>query len=86
MNLSQKNISLIILGLTSIVCTRLMLMLINDPEGPNLLVVLVMSAVVYTLALPVYFLSLEAPRQITKILLTFLAQVIIVAIMYIFIR
>lgn len=47
MSLNSKRISQIILGITSIVLSRTMLVSLNDPEGPNLLIVMVMAAIVF---------------------------------------
>lgn len=58
---------LLILGVTSILCSRGMFLFINDPEGPNLLVVMVMALIVYFLSLAVYFFS--APTTSSKKLL-----------------
>ncbi len=38
--LNSKKTSLLILGTTSVVCSRVMFSFFNDPEGPNLLVVI----------------------------------------------
>ena len=47
MNINSKNIPLIFLGLTSIVFSRLVFVFINDPEGPNLLIVTVLATVIF---------------------------------------
>jgi len=58
---------LLILGATSILCSRVMFLLFNDPEGPNLLVVTGMAVIVYFLSLAVYLFS--APTTSLKKLL-----------------
>jgi hypothetical protein len=52
-NLKSKNISLVILGATAILCSRTLFFFFNDPEGPNLLIVA-------GLAMAIYFLSFAA--------------------------
>lgn len=49
----SKQVTLMILAVTAIICSRLLFVFFNDPEGPNLLIVA-------GLALPVYLLSWAA--------------------------
>ena len=56
MYFKSKKISLLILAVTAIVCSRILFVFFNDPEGPNLLVVTGMSLVVYCLSVAVYLL------------------------------
>jgi hypothetical protein len=57
MYFKSKKTLLLILAVTAIVCSRLMFLFFNDPEGPNLLVVMGMALVVYLLSLAVYLLT-----------------------------
>ncbi len=50
MNPSHKKASLITLGLTSLTLSRAWFALINDPEGPNLLIVIVLAAILFVIA------------------------------------
>ncbi len=52
---SRKSL-LIILGVVSLVCSRMLFTLINDPEGPNLLIVLVTAIIVYFIFLAVFYI------------------------------
>ena len=47
------------------VCSRALFFFIDDPEGPNLLVVTVMAIIIYSLSFVVYLrtISLERLRQ-----------------------
>jgi hypothetical protein len=54
MHAKFKDRSLLILAVTAVACSRIMFALFNDPEGPNLLVVTVMAAIIYLLSSPVY--------------------------------
>lgn len=56
----MKKIPLIILGVVSLVLSRATFLYINDPEGPNLLVVIVLAAVIYAACVAVYFLYTRA--------------------------
>ena len=60
MHLNSKNGSLLILAITALACSRIMFALFDDPEGPNLLVVTGMAAVIYLMSSAVY-LSNFAP-------------------------
>jgi hypothetical protein len=53
MQISKKT-SLLILGITSIVFSRAMFLFINDPEGPNLVVVLGMATIVFLLSWAIF--------------------------------
>src|SRR3569833_555496 len=54
MHMNFKTWSLVILLLTAFVCSRSIFAVINDPEGPNLLVVTVMAAVIYLMSAAAY--------------------------------
>jgi hypothetical protein len=78
MNFRSKKTPLIILGLTSLVCSRGMFWLFNDPEGPNLLIVVVMAAILYALSWAAYsFVPLTS--SLKKLLFAIFLQIIIVA-------
>ncbi len=46
---------LLILAVTAAACSRLIFFLIEDPEGPNLLVVMGMAAILFVLSLAAWF-------------------------------
>jgi len=52
MNFTKR--ALLILAVTAALCSRVMLALFHDPEGPNLLVVGGMAAIIYLISLAVY--------------------------------
>lgn len=91
MYFKSKRISLLILGLTAILCSRAMFVFIDDPEGPNLLVVMVMAAIIYSLSLPIYLYTpgaqsfLRAYLSLTgfkRLLFVVLIQILIAAAFY----
>ncbi len=53
MHFKSKKTSLVILGLASLVCSRFIFSLIDDPEGPNLLIVVVLATVIFSVSLGV---------------------------------
>lgn len=52
----SKSVSRLMLGIISIACSRVVLSLVDDPEGPNLLVVIGLSIIIYILILAVRIL------------------------------
>ena len=56
MYFTSKSTSLLILAITALACSRIMFLFFNDPEGPNLLVVTGMAAIIYFLSLGAYLL------------------------------
>ena len=78
MYFKSKKISLLILGLTAIVCSRVMFVFFNDPEGPNLLVVMVMAMIVYFSSLAIYLFGPLKNTGFKRLLLVILIQIIIV--------
>ena len=79
----QQKIPLIVLGVTALVCSRVMFAFFNDPEGPNLLIVVVMAAVVYLVSLAgVYVLKAWPITNIKNLLLAVLVQLIVISGLY----
>ncbi len=76
MYFKSKRISLIILGLTSMVCSRAMFWFFDDPEGPNLLIVTGMAAVLYFLSLKAYQLIFST-TGFKRLFLAIATQIII---------
>lgn len=59
----------------------------DDPEGPNLLIVVVMAAVVFAFSLPVCRrYSSETQDGQKRLFLPVLSQVVVVTIFYLFLR
>lgn len=79
----SKKVSLVTLGITALVCTRSVFSFFNDPEGPNLLIVFGMTAIVYVLSVPLYvsntFVSLKG---LPRLLGAMLIQILIVTAFY----
>lgn len=76
----MKKLPVFILGVTSLVCSRTFFAFINDPEGPNLLIVLVLAAIVFCVSLAIYTLS---PMSVTKkLLVAVLAQILLIGGLY----
>ncbi len=83
MNFNSKKISLFTLGITSLVCSRAMFSFFNDPEGPNLLIVVGLAVIVYLISLGIYVYSpLAKQNPLKRVLLLILIQVGIVTALY----
>jgi hypothetical protein len=54
---TPKKLPLLILGIASLVCSRAGFFFIGDPEGPNLLIVVVLAAILYSASLAVYVIA-----------------------------
>ncbi len=81
MDFRSKKVSLIILAVTALLSSRAMFAFFNDPEGPNLLIVVVLAAVVYLLSWAAYtFLPLATGFK--KLSLAVLVQIVIVVVLY----
>jgi hypothetical protein len=78
-----KRNSLLLLGITSIVCARILFCLFNDPEGPNLLVVMGLALFLFLLSLLPYFLKFSL-TEVRRFLLGIFIQIILIIGLYFF--
>ena len=72
-------------GITSLICSRTMFAFIDDPEGPNLLVVVVVAAILYILSFVMTLFTLPITSNRRVLLMIFL-QVVLAAGLYFFLR
>lgn len=83
MNISSKKTSHVILGITAIACSKVLFFLFNDPEGANLLIVVVMALILYFLSLSVYAFKLQTTPT-KKLLIAVCIQILLVGVFYAF--
>ncbi len=83
MYFKSKKTTLIILALTALTFSRIMFALFNDPEGPNLLIVVGMALIIYLLSLALYLFN-PSITGLKKLLLAIVVQIVIVAGLYFF--
>lgn len=76
MNFQSKKTALIILGVTALLISRAIFWFFNDPEGPNLLIVFVMAAILYFLSLATYSFN-RSSSSLKKLLLAIFIQIIV---------
>ena len=81
MYLNSKKIPLLLLGITSLTCSRILFSLFNDPEGPNLLIVMGLAAILYVLSFAVYWF-VPSMKGFKRVLLAILIQIVIVFVLY----
>lgn len=82
MRFNSKNISLLILVITAILSSRTMLLLLNDPEGPNLLVVMGLAVIIYCLSLVVYLCNPSTNIHPKMLVLMIFVQIVLATGLY----
>lgn len=92
MYFKSKKITLLILGITAIACSRILFLFFDDSEGPNLLVVIGMAAIIYFLSLTTYLgnstrnsflhFSLTSQTGLARLLVVIFIQIIITLTFY----
>ncbi len=85
MYFKSKKTSLLILGITSLVCSRALFFFFNDPEGPNLLIVVGMAVILYFVSLTVYLFK-PSITGLKRLLLGIFIQILLVAGFYFFLN
>lgn len=72
----SKKLSLFVLGITSLACSRLTFLFIDDPEGPNLLIVVALAVFIYFLSITPYLFGF--PKAVfRKVLVSFFIQILL---------
>lgn len=83
MNFTSKKTQLIILAITALILSRIPFFFFNDPEGPNLLVVLGTAVIVYVISLAAYLLYPFKKQEGTKgFPLAIAIQIVVIALFY----
>ena len=76
MYFKSKKISLLILGVTAIICSRMLFFFFNDPEGPNLLIVAALATVVYFLSFAAYVFGPSKIKGLKRLSLVVCIQIL----------
>ena len=74
--------SLLVLGITALCCSRTFFFLLNDPEGPNLLIVTVLALMLYVASF-IAWRFIPATTASKKLFFAICTQLFIVAGLYI---
>lgn len=69
------------MGITALTCSRVLFALFNDPEGPNLLVVVVMAAILYLPSLVVFVFGVPT-SGLRRLLIAVFIQVLLAIALY----
>jgi hypothetical protein len=77
----HKGTSLLILGVTAVLCSRVVLFLHHDSEGPNLLIVLGIASILFLLSFAVFQMASLKPGR-TRLLLAIASQCCIAIVLY----
>lgn len=85
MYFKSKKVSLVILGITSAICSRGMFSFFNDPEGTNLLVTVVMAIFIFAPSYAVYVFFLRG-AGLRRLLLAVLIQMLLTIGFYFLLR
>ncbi len=85
MHFISKKVALLLLAVTSVASSRALFFFFDDPEGPNLVVVLGMAAFLYLLSLTVYVLGSKAAGH-KRFLFAVSIQILLAACLYFFLR
>ncbi len=80
-----KHTPFVVLGILSLVCSRILFSLFNDPEGANLLVVVVMALIMYFLSLTPYILVASLNSQ-SKFLGGILIQIVSLVTFWVYLK
>ena len=80
----SKKISLTMLAVTALVCSRTLFFFFNDPEGPNLLIVTVLAMAVYALSAAAYLFGPAKIKGVGRLLAAICIQLVSVAGLYLF--
>ncbi|GAA3973829.1 hypothetical protein GCM10022210_25040 [Mucilaginibacter dorajii] len=82
MNFQSKKISLVILGVTAILCSRTLFFFFNDTEGPNLLIVGGLAVAIYLLAFAAYVFVPSKKQGLKKLSIAVCIQILSVIGLY----
>lgn len=81
MYIKSKKFSLLILGVTAIILSKIVFYIFNDPEGPNLLIVAGLAGILYIISLVAYLFNFSSQK---KLLLAIFIQILVATIIYSF--
>jgi hypothetical protein len=81
MPLESKKTSLVLLGITALVCSRTLFFFFHDPEGPNLLIVTVLALILYSASF-IAWRFIPAATASKKLLFAMCTQLLIVTGLY----
>jgi hypothetical protein len=78
----SKKISLLLMAVSAFLCTRLLFLFFNDPEGPNLFIVTVFALGIYALSTAAYLFGPSKIKGIQRISAAICIQILSVVVLY----
>lgn len=78
----SKRTSLIVLATTALICSRMLFFFFNDPEGPNLVVVIGLATLIYLLSLVAYVFSRSKVEGFNRLLIAICVQILVIIVFY----
>lgn len=78
----SKKVSIAALGIVALVFSRVLFSLFNDPEGPNLLIVLVLAFILYLASLVAY-IHIPSANAAKRFWSAIVIQLVLVTVLYI---
>lgn len=78
----SKNISLVILAVTAMACSRTLFFFFNDAEGPNALIVAVLTLAVFAVSSVAYLFISSPINGVKRLLAAICIQILLVAGLY----
>lgn len=86
--MSTKHIPFLVLVVTAFSLSRGMFALFNDPEGPNLLIVTVLAAIILgmSLAFNYFYSSTMAITSYTRLAVALFVQIVTVSVVYLLLK
>lgn len=85
MQFTSKKTALFVLGVTATLCSKVLFMAFDDPEGANLLVTVGMALVVFFVSFGAYTQSRSIAGS-KKLLLSIFVQILLTTILYFCLR
>jgi len=82
MDFKSKNTALVILGVTAILCSRILFFFFNDPGGPNLLIIGALAVAIFFLSFAAYVFVPSKIKGLIKLSVVVGVQILAVIVLY----
>jgi hypothetical protein len=82
MNLKSKKTSLVLLGVAAVLCSSTLFFFFNDPEGPNLVVVIGLAIILYLVSFAAYVLLSSKIEELKRLSIALCMQTLCVIGLY----
>lgn len=86
MNFRSKKISLVVLAVLAIICSRTLFFFFNDTEGPNLLIVGVLTIILFIISFACYAFTPAKMQELNKLSVAVGMQLLSAVILYLVLK